>query len=320
MIPGRDQSASSTRGQAAAVVTGRDQLKDLIARWCPGDGVHASPVPGISCIKVSRPQQRAKRHWRASFCIAVQGTKEILLEGHVYREREPHYIVSPIDLPVTSRVVGVSPAQPLLCLRMDFDAVALREVAAQLDRARPDDLDHPGRAIFIGKASERMLDAAIRLGALLATPDDATVLAPLVRKELIFHLLKGPDGPAIRQLVRAGSQAHRIAEAVYRLHASLDEDVDIAALARAAGMSRAAFFKRFKEATAMSPLQYQKRLRLLEARRLMVEEGVSAESSAFRVGYTSPSQFSREYSRMFGNPPLRDARALKQTAAVVEDM
>ncbi|WP_437959222.1 AraC family transcriptional regulator [Sorangium sp. So ce119] len=302
------------------MIPGRDKLKDLIARWCPSDGVNASPVPGISCIKVSRPQQRAKRHWRASFCIVVQGTKEILLEGQVYREREPHYIVSPIDLPVTSRVAGVSPAQPLLCLKMDFDAVALREVAAQLDRARPDPLEHPGRAIFIGKASDRMLDAATRLAALLVTPDDATVLAPLVRKELIFHLLKGPDGPAIRQLVRAGSQAHRIAEAVHHLQASLAEDVDIAALARAAGMSRAAFFKRFKEATAMSPLQYQKRLRLLEARRLMVEEGAGAEASAFRVGYTSASQFSREYSRMFGDSPLRDTRALKQTAAVVQDM
>ncbi|KYF75879.1 AraC family transcriptional regulator [Sorangium cellulosum] len=302
------------------MISGRDQLKDLIARWCPGDGVHASPVPGISCIKVSRPQPRAKRHWRASFCIAVQGTKEILLEGQVYREREPHYIVSPIDLPVTSRVVGVSPAQPLLSLKMDFDAVALRDVAAQLDRTRPDDLEHEGRAIFIGKASDRMLDAAIRLGALFEAPDDATVLAPLVTKELIFHLLKGPDGPAIRQLVRAGSQAHRIAAAVHHLQAALDADVDIAALARTAGMSRAAFFKRFKEATAMSPLQYQKRLRLLEARRLMVEEGVGAEASAFRVGYTSASQFSREYSRMFGNPPRRDARALQQTAAVVQDM
>ncbi|MGK4008172.1 AraC family transcriptional regulator [Sorangium sp. So ce1036] len=306
MIPGRDPL--------------RDQFSGLIARWCPSDGVHASPVPGISCIKVSRPHKRAKQHWRASFCVVAQGTKEILLEGQVYREREPHYIVSPIDLPVTSRVAGVSPAQPFLCLKMDFDAAALREVAAQLDRARPDDVEHPGRAIFIGKASDRMLDAAIRLGALFMTPDDATVLAPLVTRELIFHLLKGPDGPAIRQLVRAGSQAHRIAEAVYHLQASLDEDVDIAGLARAAGMSRAAFFKRFKEATAMSPLQYQKRLRLLEARRLMVEEGMGAEASAFRVGYTSASQFSREYSRMFGNSPLRDARALKRTAAVVQDM
>lgn len=302
------------------MIAGRDQLKSLIARWCPSDGVHASPVPGISCIKVSRQDQRAKRHWRASFCIIVQGTKEILLEGQVYREREPHYVVSPIDLPVTSRVAGVSSADPLLCLKMDFDAVALREVAAQLDRARPEDIEHPGRAIFIGKASDRMLDAALRLGTLFVTPDDATVLAPLVMKELIFHLLKGPDGPAIRQLVRAGSQAHRVTEAIYRLQASLDKDADIAALARTAGMSRAAFFKRFKEATAMSPLQYQKRLRLLEARRLMVEEGLGAEASALRVGYTSASQFSREYSRMFGNAPLRDTRALKQTAAVVQDM
>ncbi|MEJ7598758.1 MAG: AraC family transcriptional regulator [Kofleriaceae bacterium] len=133
-------------------------------------------------------------------------------------------------------------------------------------------------------------------------------------------MLKGPDGPAICQLVREGSQAQRITGAIYQLQASLAEDVEIEGLARAAGMSRATFFKRFKEATAMSPLQYQKRLRLLEARRLMLDESEGAETSAFRVGYTSASQFSREYSRMFGNAPLRDTRKLKQTPRVAEDL
>jgi transcriptional regulator GlxA family with amidase domain len=297
------------------------RLAALIEKWTPLEGAQPAPIAGVHCIKITRPLH-GKAHWRASFCIAAQGTKELLVEGRRYRETEPHYIVSPIDLPVTSRVTRASRAFPLLAVKLRFDAHAVREVAAQLDRtAEPREASgRDGRAIFVGRASERMLDAAVRMCELFETPDDAAVLCPLISRELIFHLLKGPDGSAIRELVRAGSQAHRIAEAIYRLQSSLDEDVDIDKLARAAGMSRAAFFKHFKDATAMSPLQYQKRLRLLEARRLMLEEAEGAEAAAFRVGYASPSQFSREYSRMFGQPPLRDKRAIEQKAIAVADM
>ncbi|MCW5806107.1 MAG: AraC family transcriptional regulator [Deltaproteobacteria bacterium] len=297
-----------------------DRLAALLARWSKLEGIQPSPVPGVSCIKVSRSQEAAKRPWRASFCIVARGIKELALEGQRYREREPHYIVSPIDLPVTSRVTGASPARPFLGLKLDFDARALRDVAAQVDRSQPDVPDRLARAIFLGRAPERMLEAAVRLCELFATPGDAAVLAPLIVRELFYHLLVGPDGPAIRQLARAGSQAQRVAAAIHHLQASLADDADIAGLARAAGMSRAAFFKRFKEATAMSPLQYQKRLRLLEARRLMLDEGEGAEAAAFRVGYASPSQFSREYSRMFGNAPLRDTRTLRRTSSVIAEL
>ncbi len=205
----------------------------------------------------------------------------------------------------------MSPALPLLSIKLDFDSAAMREVASQLVR-RPE--KPPARAIYMHRASDRMLEATRRLCELFARPDGAVVLAPLAIRELIFHLLDGPDGPAICQLVRAGSQSHRIAEVVLQLQASLDDELDIEMLAKRAGMSRATFFKRFKEATAMSPLQYQKRLRLLEARRLMLEDGEGAGPSAQRVGYASASQFSREYTRMFGDAPLRETRAA-QTAA-----
>lgn len=289
-----------------------ERLKRLIAKWCLHDGVNASPIAGVSCIKVSRTQTRAKRHWQASLCVVVQGQKEIALEGRVYRHRGAHYIASPVDLPVTSRVMGASPARPFLGLKLAFDTQAVRDIAAQLDRTRPEGEAPPPRAIFIGDASDRMIDAAIRLIELFDTPDDASVLAPLVIREFVFHLLSGPDGPAIRQLVRTGTQTHRLTDAILQLQTSLDAAVDVAVLARSAGMSRAVFFRQFKAATAMSPLQYHKRLRLLEARRLMVEESEGAEAAARRVGYISASQFSREYSRMFGNAPLRDTRVLKR--------
>lgn len=292
------------------------EIAALISRWCPNDGVHPSPIGGVSCIRISHPYPRQKRRWKACFCVVVQGTKEILLEGRVYRERGPHYLVTPLDLPLTNRVTDVSPARPMLSIKLDFDSVAMREVAVQLER---DDAEQPARAIYVGPASDRMLAATLRLCELFSRPADAVVLAPLAIRELIFHLLSGPDGPAIRQLVRAGSQSHRIAEVVLQLQASLDDAIDIAVLAKRAGMSRATFFKRFKEATAMSPLQYQKRLRLLEARRLMLEEGEGAQTSASRVGYASASQFSREYARMFGNAPMRDTRRAEADREQADD-
>ncbi len=162
-----------------------------------------------------------------------------------------------------------------------------------------------------------MLEAALRLGRLFQVPEDAAVLGSLLIKEILYHLLKGADGPAIRQFVRSGTNMHKISQAIYSLRSELDDDVDVAALAKAANMSRSAFFKHFKQVTSMSPIQYQKRLRLLEARRLMIDEDETAEGSAFKVGYNSASQFSREYSRMFGSSPLRDAMKFKRTGTSI---
>lgn len=292
----------------------RLELAQIINLFSPRDGLNESPLSGTHCIKFSRPDRHTKRYWRASLSIVAQGCKEIILGNEIYRyDDEAHYVVTPIDLPITSRVCSATPEKPFLCLKIDFDPLTVSEVAAQLENGFPKEMANPLRAVFIGKASDHMLDAAIRLGKLFQTPEDAPVLGALVIKELLYHLLKGADGPAIRQFVRSGSKMHKISQAIYSLRAKLDDEVDVAALAKAANMSRSAFFKQFKEVTAMSPIQYQKRLRLLEARRLMTDEGETAESSAFKVGYNSASQFSREYSRMFGDSPLRDVGKIKRT-------
>jgi AraC-like DNA-binding protein len=298
----------------------RSDLADIVRLFSPGDGLHESPLPGIRCIKFSQTDRRTKRHWRASLCIIVQGSKEIILGRDVYRCDRSHYIATAIDLPVTSRVFAATRETPFLCLKIDLDPLTLSEVAAQLETGPPERMKAPLRPVFIGTTSDQMLQAALRLGKLLEAPGDASVLGPLVVREIFYHLLKGPDGPAIRQFVRSGSKVHKITQAIYSLMSELDGDVDVAALAKAAHMSRSAFFKQFKEVTAMSPIQYQKRLRLLEARRLMTDEGETAEGSAFKVGYNSPSQFSREYSRMFGNSPLRDAIHIKEMVHPVHQM
>lgn len=295
----------------------RFELAEIIARFAAEDGIHASAVEGVHYIKFSQTDRPTRRHWRASLGIVVQGCKEVALGEEVYRFDDAHYIAAPIDLPVTSRIFSASREKPFLSLLIDFDALAVSEVAAQLDAERPKETDNPLRAVFVGEASERMLEAAVRLAKQFETPEDAPVLAPLIIKEILYYLLTGADGAAIRQFVRRGSKMHKISQAIYKVRSELSNEVDVAALAKEANMSRSAFFKHFNEMTAMSPIQYQKRLRLLEARRLMIEMGETAESSAFRVGYRSSSQFSREYSNMFGNSPLRDTMKIKKTGAPV---
>ncbi len=294
----------------------RSDLARLISRYCPRDGMNQAPLPGTFFMRFSRPSGRVKAYWGSSLCIVAQGCKEIILGRGVYRSEDAHYIATPIDLPVLSRVVSASAERPFLCLKILLDPMVLGEVEARMENHLPKETESSLRGIFVGSASERMLDAAIRLGELFQTPDDAPVLGPLIIKEVLYHLLKGADGPAIRQFIRSGSTMHRVSQAIYRLNAELGDSVDVEELARAANMSRSAFFKHFKDATSMSPIQYQKRLRLLEARRLMVDEGETAEGSASRVGYKSPSQFSREYSRMFGNSPSRDARKTRQAVGL----
>ncbi|MEH2300787.1 MAG: AraC family transcriptional regulator [Nostoc sp.] len=291
----------------------QSDLGKIIHLLCREDGLHESPLSGTYCRKFSQTDRYTKRHWHACFAIVAQGCKEIILDREVYRCDGGHYTATPVDLPVTSRIFSATPEKPFLALLIDFDPLTLSEVAAQIEKDFPKEIENPLRAVFVGKASDKMLEAAIRLGKLFQVPEDAPVLGPLVVKEILYHLLKGADGPALWQFVRSGSKTHKISQAIYRLRSELTDDVDVAALAKAAKMSRSAFFKHFKEVTSMSPIQYQKRLRLLEARHLMTDEGETAESSAFKVGYNSASQFSREYSRMFGNSPLRDAMKIKKT-------
>jgi AraC-like DNA-binding protein len=289
----------------------RDSLLEIIRFFAPVEGFNATPVPRVYCLKFSQSEHFSRRRWRACLAIMAQGRKEIILERDVYHCDEKHYTAALVDLPVVSRVTSASPQKPFLAIKIDLDPMVLSEISAQLSEDNNGESEKSLRAIFIGETKPEMLESAVRLGKLFYTPEDARVVGPLVVREMIYHLLKGSDGNAIRRFIRSGSKTHIISQCIYGLQSELNHDVDVPALAKASRMSRSAFFKHFKEVTAMSPIQYQKRLRLLEARRLMVDGGETAEASAFKVGYKSASQFSREYSRMFGNSPLRDAVKLK---------
>jgi AraC-like DNA-binding protein len=282
---------------------------NAVEDYAPAEGVHQSPVKRVYSAKYSRTDDYVKRPWRACLAIIAQGRKEVLLENEIFCCDAAHYTATPIPLPVVSRVAEASPGKPFLGILIELDAGMLNEAARHIEDFAGEESGTPVRAMYSGKASRKMLAAAIRLTQLFcAEREESSILAPLVIKELLYYLLKGEEGSAIRQYVRAGSKMQKISQAVYALKTELDKEISIAELSRAAQMSRSAFFKYFKEVTALSPIQFQKRLRLLEAKRLMLEADETAERSAYRVGYKSASQFSREYSRMFGEAPAQNAK------------
>ncbi|RYZ77960.1 MAG: AraC family transcriptional regulator, partial [Proteobacteria bacterium] len=305
---------SSERG-----FTGMSELSQtliaLVERAAPTEGFHKSKVPGMDFIRFSAPKPWGKAHWRASFVIVVQGFKDIELESNIYQYKDAHTITTPIDLPVSSRIPFASVDKPFLAIRMTLNLLAFNEVAANMKLGPVETTMMKTYGIFGAKASEAILESAIRLSRLFDSDQDADVLGPILVREMYYHLLKSENGAAICQFAADGSKLNSIAETIKSMRRNLSAKLDIDQMAKAARMSRTSFFAAFKQVTAMSPIQYQKKFRLMEARQLLIMEGETAENAAFRVGYKSASQFSREYSRMFGNTPGHDiARHLASTS------
>jgi AraC-like DNA-binding protein len=247
--------------------------------------------------------------YEPSLCLVAQGAKEVLLADEVYRLDPAQLLLVSVDLPVAARVVEASPSWPYLAVRIALDPAVVGELLADGMAVPP--LGPSARGLAVTPVESPLLDAVARLVALLDSPRDIVPLAPLVLREITYRLLTGPQGARLRQIASVGAPAQRIARAIRWLKDHFADPLRIEALAKQVRMSPSAFHLHFKSVTAMSPLQYQKRLRLQEARRLMLSEGLDAAEAAFRVGYESPSQFSREYRRMFGAPPRQDVAALK---------
>jgi AraC-like DNA-binding protein len=244
-----------------------------------------------------------------SLCVVAQGSKEVLLADETYRYDPAQCLLVSVDLPVSARVVEASPARPCLMLRVTLDTAAVGEFLA--DGLTDPPGGPPGLGLAVTPMEPSLVDAVGRLVALLDTPNDVAPLAPLVLREITYRVLTGPQGARLRQMAAAGGPAHRIARAIRWLKDHFTDPLSVETLAKSVRMSPSAFHLHFKGVTALSPLQYQKRLRLQEARRLMLAEGMDAAGAAYRVGYESPSQFSREYRRLFGAPPRQDVSVLK---------
>jgi len=260
----------------------------------------SSPVPAVH---------------RPSLCFVAQGTKEMTLGGKVFRYGAGEYLISTVDLPTTGEVVEGSVRRPYLCFALAIDPGVVYEILRDAnqslaERARP--ADRP--AMYVGKNDGPVTDAVLRLARCLDDAGDCAVLAPGIIREVLYRLLQGKFGPMVREVGIVGSRTQRVARAIERLKNGFAESLEIDDLARLAGMSPSSFHEHFKKVTTLSPLQYQKQLRLQEARRLLVAEGTSAADVGFRVGYQSASQFSREYARFFGRPPRADVRELLGSA------
>jgi AraC-like DNA-binding protein len=292
------------------------ELVQRLAALTPRDGEQTTPVPGLSLWRLSAPSEPHHGLHKPAICVIAQGAKRLYLADELYDYDASHHLVVSQSLPVMGQVLQATEEQPYLCVRLDIDTVALAEQARHLS-APPMDGRSCTRGVFVGHNSVELLDPVLRLLRLMESPQHLPALAPLVLQEILYRLLSGPEGWRLAQTLTGGAgggSAARIAQAINWLRERYAEPLSIAAMAEAAHMSPSSLHHHFKAVTAMSPLQYQKRLRLQEARCLLLGGGIDAASAAHKVGYQSPSQFSREYSRMFGAPPARDLRELKEQA------
>jgi AraC-like DNA-binding protein len=247
-------------------------------------------------------------------CVIAQGSKEVLLGDSRYRYDPSHYLLATVELPRVSQVLEASPERPYLALRLELAPTLVSAVMVEAGHHSP-----PGhtdvRAIDVSPLDGKLLDAFVRLVRLLDSPSEAPVLMPLITREIIYRLLVGEQGGRLRHLAILGGYTSHIARAVDRLRQDFDQPIRIEDIARELGMSVSGFHHHFKAVTAMSPLQFQKQLRLQEARRLMLGEDLDAASAAYRVGYQDASHFNREYKSLFGIPPMRDVQRLREEMA-----
>ncbi|QRJ63317.1 AraC family transcriptional regulator [Azospira restricta] len=288
----------------------RAELAAIIGRHCRADGPCETPIPGLALFRGSNTATPTCTVVPSVFAIMAQGAKRLQVGDDVYEYDARHYMISSVDLPMSSRITCASAAEPYLGFALMLDSRTLAELTASLP---PDRGTLPvDRGIAIGELSADIQNAALRLARLLDAPQDIPVLAPIITKELLYRLLTGPLGARLRQAVIAGSHSQQIARAIDWLRSNLDQSASIDQLAELANMSRSSLHHHFKALTAMTPVQYQKQLRLQEARRLMLAEDHDAATAAHRVGYESASQFSREYRRQFGRPPASDVAELRR--------
>lgn len=282
-----------------------EELAALIARFAPTDGVHETAIPRVKIVRLSRPSEPMHGLHEPALCIIAQGAKQVILGDQIYHYDAAQCLIVSLDLPVIGQVIEATPDKPYLCVKLELDpgaiAALILESAPPAERELP-----PGPGLTVSSMTPALLDAVIRLTRLLASPADIPVLAPLAEREILYRLLTGEQAPRLRQIAVAESKLQHVNRAIGWIKRNYRKPFSVEIVAAEARMSPSALHLHFKAVTAMSPLQYQKQLRLQEARRLILANARDAASAGFEVGYESPSQFSREYSRLFGAPPLRD--------------
>lgn len=303
MKSGKDNAALSD-GLLAALV-------QAIGRRTKGEGDFETPIAGLTFFRREAPAAPIVCMVEPSIVLVAQGSKQLWLGGEAYPYDTSRFLLTSLDLPANSEVITASASRPCLGLTMKLDLKAVSELIAQ--GGLPPRRDRAvGAGVGIGETTSDILAPFQRLLELLDEPDAIPILAPLIQREIHYRILLSDQASKLRQIASVGSQGHRVAKAIDWLKLNFFKPLRVEELAARVQMSVPTFHQHFRQLTAMSPLQYQKWLRLNEARRLMLNEHLDASSASFQVGYESPSQFSREYGRLFGIPPKRDIALLRE--------
>lgn len=297
---------------AKRIEANRTELVERIAR-ATLERNEVEPFAGVRLFRASAPTELTPNLSDPALAVIAQGSKELYLGEDYYRYDPYHYCLSTVGLPVVSHVIEASPERPYLTLRLSLDPALVGAVMVESGHVSP-----PGavsaRALNVSRLDAGLLDAVVRLARLVDTPSEAPFITPLITREIIYRLLQGNQGDRLRYLAVQNGHVHRIAGAIQHIQQGFDQPLRIEDMAQELGMSVSSFHHHFKAVTALTPLQFQKRLRLQEARRLMLSEDIDAASAGFQVGYDDASHFNREYKRLFGSPPLRDVERLRQVA------
>lgn len=304
-----DVDADGHAGQSQTAAT-RFDVERTITRYLETRNLGATVVPGLSVARVTSPIPPTSYLFEPSLCATARGSKRVTLGDAGYVYDEAHFLLTAVGLPTIVEVPFASPQVPYTGLQLNLDLDLARQIIADVD-LHGLDTARAEAGIATGPVTAALLDALARLVGLLDKPQDIPILNGLIHREILYRVVTGPAGGRLRQIVRIGSQSNRVAKAVAWLRTNFTRRLRIEQLAEETGMSVSTLHHHFREVTTMSPLQYQKHLRLHEARRLMLTEDVDAGTAALRVGYESVTQFNREYRRLFGTPPSRDMKLLR---------
>ncbi|HCM2154699.1 TPA: AraC family transcriptional regulator [Vibrio parahaemolyticus] len=287
------------------------KLAKLIDRWTGNANQYDTPISGLRFSRWTTPTPPTSYTHNPSICLIAQGRKRVLLGEESFIYDANHFLISSVDLPIIANIIEASKEQPYLGLIMELDLTEISQLIVDSELAFTQSKEAQ-KGIAVGELSESLLDAFVRLAELLDEGQNIKILALIIKREIFYRLLMSEQGTRLHQIVTAGSHSHQIAKAIDWLKNNFVKPLSVGDLASYTGMSKSSFYTHFRSMTSMTPLQFQKKLRLSEARRLMLTENLDAMAATFKVGYESPSQFSREYSRLFGAPPSKDIKLLRE--------
>jgi AraC-like DNA-binding protein len=292
----------------------RTELARKIASFVGSAEKRITDIPGLLLTRRTAPTAPASATYEPSLAVVAQGRKRATLAGTTFIFGTSRYLLTSLDLPVICNVIEASEAVPYLCFVLKLEMPVVRELLSR-DEIQAPEAGSDSPAMATGETTAVLLDACCRLMDLLNTPQDIPFLSGLIQREIIYRILRGPEGARLRAIATLGDQSQRTAKAIAWVKANFAKQLRVEELAKIAAMGVSTLHHHFRALTAMSPLQYQKQLRLHAARERMLIDGLDAASAAFEVGYESASQFNREYSRFFGQPPMRDIRTLRSPGA-----